>query len=93
MGSTNPIIECTTMGSTNPTNKCTSAVGELLPVDLRCLTATSDRTAPTTGPRDGGRPNASRKWNAIKPANFLQGPNAWNWPNDQSLSMKDDTHR
>jgi hypothetical protein len=52
-------------------------------------------------PRGGPSKNApntrheqpSRKGNASKPSNFLQGPNAWNWPDDQSLSMFDSSHR
>ena len=75
--------------------KAAKAAGqaELLPIDLQCLTACSDKTAPTTGPREGGRPQISRKRDSDKPANYLHGPNAWTWPNDQSLSMADDTHR
>ena len=29
----------------------------------------------------------------LETSNFLQGPNAWNWPDDQSLSMYDSSHR
>ena len=65
------------------------------PIDLSSLDAVvgKDEAAPTTAPRLGGRQMVSRSWKAEKPANLLEGPNAWTWPNDLSLSMKYDTHR
>ena len=50
--------------------------------------AAPSKNAPNTRPEQ-----PSRKGNASKPSNFLQGPNAWNWPDDQSLSMFDSSHR
>ena len=68
--------------------KAAKAAGPLrvMPVDLRCFEAAPSKNAPDTR-------HPSRKGNASKPSNFLQGPNAWNWPDDQSLSMFDSSHR
>ena len=65
----------------------------LPPFDLSPIDAKGKLPAPATAPKGGEKPNVSRKSKAAKPVNCFEGPNTWNWPNDQSLSMLDEAHR
>ena len=70
--------------------KAAKAAGQqrMQPVDLQSLVAIPSKDAPATTAR-----HPSRKSSASRPNNVVAGHITWHWPDDQSISMFDYSHR
>ena len=66
---------------------------QLQPVDIRCLMASPSKAAPTTVAKHPGRKGNSVAHNQSVLSPAVHVPGAWNWPDDQSISMLDSSHR